>query len=70
MLPKILIRLSILALCFAAIPAYADWFELHKVVPTFKNELFGFIKNNWGKLIIAIIGFILAHKIYLASQNK
>lgn len=70
MLPKIFIHLSILALCFTAIPASAEWFEAHNIVPTFKNELLDFIKNNWGKLIVAIIGFILLHKIYLAGQNK
>lgn len=70
MLPKILIRLLILALCFTAIPASAEWFEVHNIVPNFKNELLNFIKTNWSKLIVAIISFILLRKIYLASQNK
>ena len=70
MLSQILIRLSILALCFTAFSASAEWFEVHNIVPTFKNELLNFIKNNWGKLIVVIISFILLHKIYLTSQNK
>ena len=70
MLPKIFIHLLILVICFSAIPASAEWFEVHNIVPTFKNELLNFIKNNWGKLIVAIVGFILIHQIYLAVQNK
>ncbi len=71
MLPKIFIHLSILALCFTAIPASAEWFELHKVVPALEKMFFGslldiirafafgtilFIKNNC--VFIIVISFL------------
>ena len=83
MLPKILIRLSILALCFTAIPAYADWFNLEKVnflkwtidgfifiVQSLASSAILFLKNNWGKIIITIISIIVLHMIYLTTKNK
>lgn len=70
MLPKILIRLSILALCFTAIPASAEWFQEQNIVPNLKNWLFTLIKENWFELIVAIVVFIFGTKIYFTSQNK
>lgn len=70
MLPKILIRLSILALCFTAIPASAEWFQVQNIVPNLKNWLFTLIKENWFELIVAIVLFIFGAKMYFTSQNK
>lgn len=53
MLPKIIIRLSILALCFIAMPAYADWFNLEKV--NFLQWTIDFIKEHWLLSFFAVL---------------
>ena len=83
MLPKILIRLSILVLCFTAIPASAEWFEVDKVVPALKKMFFGslldiirafafgtilFIKNNC--VFIIVISFFLPYAWAFLKHNK
>ena len=66
MLPKILIRLSILALCFTAIPASADWFQVQNIGPTFKKAIIDFVKEHF------LLSFFAAFCIfgYFFNQKK
>lgn len=66
MLPKILIRLSIIVLCFTAIPASAEWFAVQNIVPTFKKAIIDFVKEHW-LLPIIIVLCLLG---YFVSQKK
>ena len=66
MLSQILIRLSILALCFTATPASAEWFAVEKIPAAFTSLLLTLIKDNW--FIILIAFSLLA--TYLTVKNK
>ena len=66
MLHKIFIHLSILALCFTAFSASAEWFEVHNIVPTFKKSIIDFAKEHWLLSLFAVLCVFG----YLFNKNK
>ncbi len=65
MLRKIILRLSLLTLCFTPVTSYAGgWFEVDKIYPGITAWLLGLIKENPGKVIIIIGFFYLSRKFY------
>ncbi len=63
MLFKIILRLSVLTLCFTALSTYAaDWFRVDKIPSALTTWLLDLIKDNPGKIITIIGFFYLARK--------
>lgn len=68
MLLKIILRLSVLALCVIPITSYGGWFEVEKIYPSITAWLLDLIKDNPGTFIaVVIIGPVLA---YLCRNSK
>lgn len=64
MLLKIILRLSILTICFTALSTYAaDWFRVDKIPSALNTWLLDLIKDNPGKIITIIGVFYLARKL-------
>jgi len=62
MLLKIILRLSILAICFTTLSTYAaDWFRVDKIPSALNTWLLDVIKDNPGSVITIAICFVLAY---------
>ena len=62
MLRKIILRLSLLTLCFTPVTSYAGgWFEVDKIPYALNTWLLDVIKDNPGSVITIAICFVLAY---------
>lgn len=69
MLLKIVLRLSVLALCFTALSTYAaDWFRIDKIPSTLTDWLLELIKDKPGTVITIAICFISAFCLWYNTR--